>query len=312
MCYTYLHRRSCIELSFVQFMVHGAENRRRVAARVKEHMNTRSWFLIVLSYCLLVFPSHAEEVTHTIRKGETLYSISRSYNVPVSAVRAANDIENARAISSGAELVIPSVYVAEKGDTYYSIAREHDMSVDRLLELNELSSSSVLKVGDTLHVPSEEGSQEDMSKERVAGTSAETKEPSIGDVSGLSKPDTVSIGDGSRSWPHPGARDRMEGKLPGVTISGAVGDDVVSVSSGRVIYAGPYTTFGRVAIVQSATGYIYVYGGHRELNVSVGELVQPGTPIGEMGETPDGEASRLYFSVWKNDSFVDPSRAPRS
>jgi lipoprotein NlpD len=105
---------------------------------------------------------------------------------------------------------------------------------------------------------------------------------------------------------------RLDGKLPGVSIHGSVGDDVLSVSSGRVIYAGPYTTFGRVVIVQSGGGYIYVYGGNRSLTVSVGDLVRPGTTIGELGEAPDGGKSRLYFSVWKNDRFVDPSRAPRS
>ncbi len=305
----------------VQFMGCCAENHKRVT-RVKEHMNTRARFLIVLTFCLLLFPVHAEEVQHTVRKGETLYSISRNYNVPVSAVREANDIEDARDLSLGAELIIPSVYVAEKGDTYYSIARDYDMSVDELLDLNDLSGSSVLKIGDTLYVPSSNGSAEQDTEETdsredklgqdVADSPSDSELPSIDDVTRLAEPETVSVGDGSRSWPHPGSRDPMEGKLPGVTISGTVGDDVVSISSGRVIYAGPYTTFGRVAIVQSATGYIYVYGGNRELDVSVGELVQPGTPIGELGESPNGEASRLYFSVWKNDSFVDPSRAPRS
>jgi lipoprotein NlpD len=237
----------------------------------------------------------SDELTHTIRKGETLYSISRSYNVPVSAVQDANGINDPRDISVGVELVIPSVYRVEKGDTYYGIARRYDISVDELLELNGRSRSGVLRVGETLYVP---------------GRGEQRGNPSQGDFPRVA--DTVSATDSRGYWPHPGRRARMDGKLPGVSIRGSVGDDVLSVSSGRVIYAGPYTTFGRVVIVQSGSGYIYVYGGNRSLTVSVGDLVQPGTTIGELGETPDGGDSRLYFSVWKNDRFVDPSRAPRS
>ena len=193
----------------------------------------------------------------------------------------------------------------QKGDTYYSIARRYDMSVDELLDQNDRTSSTVLKVGETLYVP---GAVPERAEAPVR--TADGSESSQGDMPQVAE--TVSARSDSGYWPHPGRRVRMDGKLPGVRIQGRIGDRVVSVSSGRVIYAGPYTTFGRVVIVQSAAGYIYVYGGNRELSVSVGDLVRPGTPLGELGEAPDGGAPRLYFSVWKNDSFVDPSRAPRS
>ncbi len=283
-----------------------AENLYRVA-RVKEHMHTRAWFLISLILTVAPSGAFADPVTHVIQKGETLYAISRSYNVPVSAVRDANDIRDPRDLAVGVELLIPSVYRVEKGDTYYAIARRHDISVDELLDLNGRTSSSVLRAGDTLFVPSLQGDTDGGS--RIAETGGD-EDPSENEFPQVAE--TVGPGDRSGYWPHPGRRVRLDGKLPGVSIQGSIGDDVVSVSSGRVIYAGPYTTFGRVVIVQSASGYIYVYGGNRSLSVAVGELVQPGTTLGELGEAPDGSRSRLYFSVWKNDSFVDPSRAPRS
>lgn len=283
-----------------------AENDYRVA-RVKEHMHTRDWFLIALILALAPSGVFPEPLTHVIQKGETLYAISRSYNVPVSAVRDANDIRDPRDLAVGVELVIPSVYRVEKGDTYYGIARRHDISVDELLELNGRNSDSVLRVGDTLYVPGLQGDTDSTSRTAARHGGQDSAEKDFPQVAGA-----VSPGDTRGYWPHPGRRVRMDGKLPGVSIQGTIGDDVVSVSSGRVIYAGPYTTFGRVVIVQSASGYIYVYGGNGSLSVTVGDLVQPGTTIGELGEAPDAGRSRLYFSVWKNDSFVDPSRAPRS
>lgn len=283
-----------------------AENHYRVA-RVKEHMHTRDWFLIALILALAPSAVVADPVTHVIQEGETLYAISRSYSVPVSAVRDVNDIRDPRDLAVGVELVIPSVYRVEKGDTYYGIARRHEISVDELLELNGRTSSSVLRAGDTLYVPGLDGDTDGTSRTAATRERQDSAEKDFPQVSGA-----VGPGDTSGYWPHPGRRVRMDGKLPGVSIQGTIGDDVISVSSGRVIYAGPYTTFGRVVIVQSASGYIYVYGGNRSVAVTVGDLVQPGTTIGELGEAPDAGRSRLYFSVWKNDSFVDPSRAPRS
>jgi murein DD-endopeptidase MepM/ murein hydrolase activator NlpD len=127
-------------------------------------------------------------------------------------------------------------------------------------------------------------------------------------------------------WPHPGDRRPVDGKFPGIAISARAGDAVYSVSTGRVIYAGPHTAFGRVVFVRTDDGYLYVYAGNSELSVQVGDRVRVGTRIGSVGPgggaagaggdaaRPGGtavEAGQLYFSVWKNDEYVDPTDAPR-
>jgi lipoprotein NlpD len=94
-------------------------------------------------------------------------------------------------------------------------------------------------------------------------------------------------------------------------IRGDRGASVVAVSSGRVVYAGPHTAFGKVVFVQSNLGYIYVYAGQKELRVSVGDRVTAGMEIGNLGSAPAADGPSLYFSVWKNDRFVDPANAPR-
>lgn len=270
-------------------------------------MHTRDRFLIVLFLCCFIPAAATDEVVHVIREGESLYGISREYNVPVSAVQEANEIQDPSDIAEGVELVIPSVYEVQKGDTYYSIARTHGLSVDELLELNERSASNVLKTGETLYVPDEGEEPRKASNHEDSG-----RRENRADGEQPLPAQQVGVLDGENYWPHPGSRDRMDGKLPGMVIHGSTGDEVKSISTGRVIFAGPYTTFGRVVMVQSATGHVYVYGGNRSLSVSVGDLVRPGTRLGELGEAPDDMASRLYFSVWKNDSFVDPAHAPRS
>ncbi|MFW6368415.1 MAG: murein hydrolase activator EnvC family protein, partial [Spirochaetota bacterium] len=111
-------------------------------------------------------------------------------------------------------------------------------------------------------------------------------------------------------WPHDGQRSERGGRVPGVRIDAAVGDQVRAVASGTVTFVGPYAGFGEVVIVESPTGYVYVYGGNDELHVEAGETVDRGTVLGEVGSV--GSSSEVHFSVWHDDNPVDPENAPRS
>lgn len=99
----------------------------------------------------------AEPITHVLQKGETLYAISRKYEVPYEALASANSITDPTKVKIGTVLVIPSVHLVTKGETLYGIAREYGTTVSALLSSNKLSSGYVLKIGDILVVP---GTQE--------------------------------------------------------------------------------------------------------------------------------------------------------
>jgi murein DD-endopeptidase MepM/ murein hydrolase activator NlpD len=240
---------------------------------------------------------------HTIRRGETIYSIARRYSVSVETLIDINDIDDPTSISVGTVLLVPGQYTVKRGDTYYGIARRYGISVEELLEINGRSQNTVLRVGDYLYVP--------QSAETIASSSQDASEP-VATPSGFPRvAATVDPGEVGRQWPHPGRRARMDGKLPGIVIEGQEGDPVWSISSGRVIYAGPYSAFGRVVFVQNADGYIYVYGGNDDLTVSVGDFVTPGTELGILGAAVPNQRANLFFSVWKNNRFIDPNGAPR-
>jgi LysM repeat protein len=51
----------------------------------------------------------AEEIIYYVKKGESLWSISREYNVKLEAIIAANSIADASKISAGQQLRIPNV-----------------------------------------------------------------------------------------------------------------------------------------------------------------------------------------------------------
>ena len=261
---------------------------------------------------------------YEVRPGDTLYSIARRFAVSEEAIRQANSIDDPRALSIGRQLTIPSTYEVEAGDTYWSIARSHDMSVEALLALNDRRAGAVLRVGDVLLVddPVKPGGSagnvvdaapaaEDVATSTESETSRETARQGASirkdtEVAATNPASTQTV-----LWPHPGERNPVDGKFPGVAIAARPGDAVYSVSNGRVIYSGPHTAFGRVVFVQTDTGYLYVYAGNSELSVDVGDRVRVGTRIGRVGESATAEKAQLYFSVWKNNRYIDPSRAPR-
>lgn len=95
------------------------------------------------------------ELSHIVKSGETLFSISRTYGVSIGELRQWNDIEDLDLISVGQRLTIIKVkqtndqnqnsysslrfqtHTVKKEDTFYSIAREYGVSIKELMELNE-------------------------------------------------------------------------------------------------------------------------------------------------------------------------------
>jgi LysM repeat protein len=83
---------------------------------------------------------------HTVKKGETLLSISKKYSVPVSELREINDLRSSK-LKPGQKLSLkksgPKTYRVKKGDSIYRIAKRFDLDVDELKEINALETDNV-------------------------------------------------------------------------------------------------------------------------------------------------------------------------
>lgn len=91
---------------------------------------------------------------YVVKRGDTLYGISKMYGISVSELIEYNNLKSTN-LSIGQELIIPSnnQYVVEKGDTLYSISRKTGVSVSDLIIINGLS-STVLQIGQVLNLTS--------------------------------------------------------------------------------------------------------------------------------------------------------------
>lgn len=263
----------------------------------------RSLLICVASLSGLVFAA-----SHTVVKGDTLYSISRKYGVSVDELCLANGIRQSDALKVGQRLSIPDAtvaYTVEKGDTFYSIARRNGISVDELLAMNGLSPSGTLKAGQRLLVPAE----------AVSGAGPDDDSGNSGRAdSGMSDPRFYSgeKGDPSLLWPVKNPEVvYVSGKVSGVQLSAEKNEKVSAVRSGTVMFSGLYRGFGKVVFVQSQTGHMYVYTGLSEISVSKSDYVASGDVLGTVGIDAISGKPRLTFMVFQNGTPMDPAKAPR-
>jgi lipoprotein YgeR len=236
---------------------------------------------------------------HVLQKGETLYSVAKAYGLDADAVARANSIADPAKLKIGTKLLIPAVHRVQKGETLFGIAKASGVPLEALREANGLSSSSVIKPGDVLVLPP-----------AAAAAAVASPKATVPDL-----PDTVRVSartvDPKVVWPCAGELSYLDGKAFGILIKTKDGAAQKAVASGTVTFADDYRGYGKVVMVVSRTGYLYVYGGNDTISVQAGDQVRSGQELGRTG--PDAKYGRsvAYFLVSKDEEAVDPARAPR-
>jgi murein DD-endopeptidase MepM/ murein hydrolase activator NlpD len=270
---------------------------------------------------IFVFPPvfiFSEETVHVMQRGETIYSLARSYGVSPQAILSLNGIEDARTIKAGQRIRIPSTgtpenrssgeYRVEKNDTLYSLARRYGITVAELQDMNGFAPGYVLKSGEKIRVPAETPDKAPAGKPGNGALAGSGAPPAGTTAPGTSQPE------GPVRWPITSVKEisYITGKLYGVQVTGERLEPVKSLTRGTVVSAGPYRGFGRVAIVQMTGGYLYVYGGCESLSVKEGDKVVPGTELGKLGVDAKSAKPQLFFFVYQSNNPVDPAKAPRA
>ena len=263
----------------------------------------------------------AQGVYHVLEKGETLYSVARSYGVSPDAIAKANSLDDPSRLRAGKKLLIPvdsSVVAVEtlkykvvKGDTLFSIARTYGVGLAALRAANKLTTTSILKVGDTIVMPADAKALPAISTTTapVSTTAIPTPAAPMPAMPDAVKTSTKPLSK-DLSWPCPGDILYLDGKAYGVVIRAKLGETLKAVASGIVSSAGPYRGYGNVVFVLSQ-GYIYVYGGNESISVRAGDRVAAGQELGRVGLDVKQGGPAAYFLVFRNGVAVDPASAPR-
>ena len=102
-------------------------------------------------------------INYTIKKGDTLYKISRQYKIGVSAIIDANPFVNVYNLIVGETICIPvsvpsnkfteyTPYLVEEGDTMGSILEKNNINLADMMDFNNLS-DLYLMPGTNINVP---------------------------------------------------------------------------------------------------------------------------------------------------------------
>ena len=85
-----------------------------------------------------------ENEYYIVQKGDTLYKISKNYNVDVNDIIKENNLIN-NVLKIGQKLKVPQLntYVVKKGDTLYKIAKEKNINLNKLIKLNNLANTNI-------------------------------------------------------------------------------------------------------------------------------------------------------------------------
>lgn len=98
----------------------------------------------------------SNEITYTVKKGDSLWLIANRYDTTVNAIKDKNGLTSNN-LSIGQILKIPSTtnyitYTVKKGDSLWLIAKKYNTSVNDIKKLNSLSSNNLF-IGQKLIIP---------------------------------------------------------------------------------------------------------------------------------------------------------------
>jgi murein DD-endopeptidase MepM/ murein hydrolase activator NlpD len=133
------------------------------------HRNGIFIFFLILAICVF-----AQETVHVVEKGETIYSIARSFKVAPEELMRFNDVADASKLQVGRQLRIPGTAGAGssstlngnsptqtyterrviKNETLYSIARNNGITLQALRNANNFSQDHILREGEQIRIPS--------------------------------------------------------------------------------------------------------------------------------------------------------------
>jgi murein DD-endopeptidase MepM/ murein hydrolase activator NlpD len=92
----------------------------------------------------------------------------------------------------------------------------------------------------------------------------------------------------------------------GIDFAGRIGNDIVAVASGVVVWSGPRYGYGEMIEINHGNGYATRYAHNSTNLVTVGDTVKRGQRIGHMGDTGRATGANLHFEVLRNGRAVDP------
>ena len=185
------------------------------------------------------------------------------------------------------------IHVVRQGETLSSIAGKNGVTADAIISANDLGDGNIIYVGQRLAIPT--GKKLTVTDANLA---AQTLEPHF--IWPARAPITTYFHERGAIW--------KGGWHTGLDIGALYGTPILAAESGLVLEAGWATTrgFGNYVKLDNGLGYNTLYGHMSVIRVKVGQWVNRGDQIGDVGSTGVSTGPHLHFELRINGNPVDP------
>jgi len=191
------------------------------------------------------------------------------------------------------------VHVVARGETLYRISKRYGSSVESIMSANGISDVHSIPVGARLLVP-------------TGGVGASPRRTVDAGTYASRDPRGRSAGPANFAWPVHGVVIsefglRRGAHHDGLDIKAPAGTIVRAAEAGRVIHAdASLSGYGKLIIVKHAGRLSSVYAHNRKMLVRVGQFVEKGDAIAELGQTGNATVPHLHFEIRSDGSPRDP------
>lgn len=248
-----------------------------------------------------------EIISYIVQDGDTLISIAQKFNLEdADTIRWENNLPKDAKLKPGQELKILPVdgvrHKVARGETIYTIAKRYGLEGAEAQAIvnypfNEFRNDETfeLTVGQMLMVPNGVKPEE-----TVAPRPRVTITANAGAVTAT----------GSFVWPASGGiTQRFSFYHKAWDIANRGGGPILAADAGRVIAAGwDSSGYGNRVMIDHGNGYVTLYGHMIVLQVTVGQTVNRGSVVGQMGSTGRSTGTHLHFEIRQGSVLLDPGR----
>jgi len=244
--------------------------------------------IIAFAIIMMVGITFAFYIDYKVQAGDTLYDLSKNFNIPIPVLMDWNPSISPSNLKIGQTLKIPLVsgimYKPSKALTLSALAKYFFIDPEEITSVNP-SIGSNIPANKEVFVP--------VGKVNTSFTQlADFVWPAYGSI-------TSEFG-----WRlHPIYNKNMFHS--GIDIGVPLSTPVFAARGGTVKYAGWQSGYGNVIIIDHG-GYQTYYAHLSKINVYVGLRVEKGDFIARSGNTGTSTGPHLHFEVRKNDEPNDP------
>ncbi len=272
----------------------------------------------IFDYTIWGRPSNSVRPTSIrVKKGDTLYSISRKYDAPIREIIEENRFRPPYTLKVGQLVKLPKAkyHIVEKGDTLYNISKRYNVDMPTLSKTNNLVAPFTLTIGQKLLLPGSlvtsktYASANAATKQKTNTKTGNKKQTYINDT--YPKPTTKRKE--KFAWPVKGQVVSNFGPISkgrnndGINIKAPKGTPIKAADKGTVAYAGnELKGFGNLILIRHDDGWVTAYAHADAIKVKKGQKVTKDTVIATVGNTGGVSTPQLHFETRAGKKALNP------